>query len=404
MICVQNLTKTFKYYRSPADRLREIIFRKPRHRVHTALRGISFCLEAGRTLGVIGQNGSGKSTLLKILAGVLLPDSGTIDIKGRVTGLLELGTGFNAELSGLENIRLNGTLLGMSRSEIEDRKDAIIAFSELGSFIHEPIKTYSSGMVMRLAFSIAIHADPDVFLVDEALAVGDAYFQQKCMRRIRDFRQAGGSILFVSHDLNAVKTLCDEAILLDDGHVVERGEPEQVVNVYNFMLAQKGAVDEVRLCERNGSSQSYGNLKVRVTGVRLKDEWGQETEAFSSGRPCSVEVMLEALERVDDVTVGILFRDRFGQDIFGTNTFHLQRPISLQAGERVLVRFDFKEFNIGAGKYTLTVAVHSDAVHVHSCYHWIDKVKSFEVTAGYGFLFIGLARLPASVSVERWDA
>ncbi|MDY6908820.1 MAG: ABC transporter ATP-binding protein [Thermodesulfobacteriota bacterium] len=403
MIRVENLTKTFKYYTSPADRLKEIVSGKSRHRVHAALRGVSFMLEPGRTLGVIGQNGSGKSTLLKILAGVLLPDSGSMHIHGRVTGLLELGTGFNPEFSGIENIRLNGALLGMSRPEIQDRMDAIAAFSELGSFIHEPIKTYSSGMVMRLAFSIAIHADPDVFLVDEALAVGDAYFQQKCMRRIRDFRRAGGSILFVSHDMNAVKTLCDEVLLLDDGRVVEKGHPEQAVNTYNFMMARKGAGEEVRWCEAEGSSHAYGNLKARVVAVNLKDGSGREAEVLSSGKPCSVKVILEAREALENVTVGILFRDRFGQDIFGTNTFHLKRPVKLTAGERILVRFEFKEFNIGPGKYTLTVAVHSDDVHVHNCYHWMDNAKAFEVIAGDGFPFIGLVRLPTSVKVERLD-
>lgn len=400
MLQVENLTKIFKLYDSPLDRLKEIVFLKPRHRVHAALSGVSFSLDSGRILGIIGQNGSGKSTLLKVLAGVLLPDSGSIRIEGRVTGLLELGTGFNPEFSGLENIRLNGTLLGMTRAEIEERMETITAFSELGPFIREPIKTYSTGMVMRLAFSIAIHANPDLFLVDEALAVGDAYFQQKCLRRIRDFRRSGGSILFVSHDMNAVKALCDEALLLDSGRVVERGNPERVVNTYNFMMAKKGAGEEVKLCALQGSKQAYGNLKTCILQVAIKDSWGRDAEVLITGRPYTVEVIVEARAAVKEVTVGILFRDRFGQDIFGTNTFHLSQTISMKAGQNILVRFIFEEFNLGPGKYTLTVASHSEDTHVSDCHHWIDRVKSFEVTGGDGCPFVGLVRLPIAVQIE----
>jgi ABC-type polysaccharide/polyol phosphate transport system ATPase subunit len=216
MINVEGISKQFKLYRSPADRLREIVYRKKYHKDFVALDNISFEVKNGETLGIIGQNGAGKSTLLKILSGIVIPDQGTITVDGKVTGLLELGTGFNAEMTGLENIYMNGTLIGMTKDELDRKKQTIIDFSELGEFINEPIKTYSSGMTMRLAFSIAIHADPTCFLVDEALSVGDAYFQQKCMRKIQEFRAAGGSIVFVSHDMNAVKILCDAVIVGSD--------------------------------------------------------------------------------------------------------------------------------------------------------------------------------------------
>ena len=221
MISVSNISKTFKLYKSPADRLKEIVLRRSFHRVFHALKDVSFEIQEGETLGIVGQNGAGKSTVLKLLTGILIPDTGNIHISGKITGLLELGTGFNAEFSGLDNIFLNGTYLGLSRQEIKSKLDNIIGFAELNEFIHEPIKTYSSGMVMRLAFSVAIHADPKAFVVDEALSVGDAYFQQKCMQKIKEFKNNGGSIVFVSHDMNAVKVLCDQAILLDEGHVVE---------------------------------------------------------------------------------------------------------------------------------------------------------------------------------------
>ena len=216
------------------------MFRKTLHRKFCALKDLSFEVQEGESLGIVGQNGAGKSTLLKILTGVLFPDSGSIHVDGRITGLLELGTGFNSEFTGVQNIYLNGTLLGMSKEEINERFDAIIAFTELGDFIQEPIKTYSSGMIMRLAFSTAIHAEPKAFVVDEALSVGDTYFQQKCMRKIKEFKADGGSIIFVSHDMNAVKILCDKALLLDHGLKVEEGEPDKVINTYNFLLAKKG--------------------------------------------------------------------------------------------------------------------------------------------------------------------
>jgi lipopolysaccharide transport system ATP-binding protein len=215
MISVKNISKTFKLYQAPSDRLKEILLRRCYHKNFQAVNNVSFEVQEGETLGIVGENGAGKSTILKLLTGILIPDTGSVHVSGKITGLLELGTGFNAEFSGIDNIIHNATYLGLSRSEIDKKLDTIIGFTELGEFIHEPIKTYSSGMVMRLAFSVAIHAEPRAFVVDEALSVGDAYFQQKCMKKIKDFKDNGGSIVFVSHDMNAVKVLCDQAILLE---------------------------------------------------------------------------------------------------------------------------------------------------------------------------------------------
>ncbi len=401
MINVNHITKEFKLYSSPADRLKEIVLRRTLHRKFFALQDISFQVEEGRSMGIVGQNGAGKSTLLKILTGVLLPDAGSIHVGGRITGILELGTGFHPEFTGMQNIFLNGTLLGLSREEISERLDAIVAFSELVDFIKEPIKTYSSGMVMRLAFSIAIHANPKAFVVDEALSVGDAYFQQKCMGKIRAFKNDGGSIIFVSHDMNAVKILCDRAILLDHGIKIEEGEPDQVINTYNFLLAKKGKGEEIRIQDRAGTEKSYGNLKVEITNARMLNDQDQESEVFVSGKKCTVEMTLKANETVDAVTAGILIRDRFGQDIFGTNTFHLQVPIVLEEGGLCVVRYVIDEFNIGSGKYTLNVALHRDEAHVSDCYQWIDGIQRFEVVEGSDFRFIGFSRLKPQVQLER---
>ena len=401
MIKAENLSKTFKLYNSPADRLKEIVMRRTYCNSFRALSRITFEVKAGETLGIIGQNGAGKSTLLKLLTGILLPDTGHIEIDGKITGLLELGTGFNMEFSGLQNIYLNGTLLGMSKEEIRRKIELIIDFTELGEFVHRPLKTYSSGMVMRLAFSIAIHADPKAFVVDEALSVGDAYFQQKCMQRIKQFKEQGGSIVFVSHDMNAVKVLCDSALLLDHGVVVEYGIPDDIINIYNFLLAKKSKGEEIQIQKYNsGETKAYGNFKVEITDVQLSNKTGINSDYFISGDPFAVSLALKSNENIDDLTVGILIRDRFGQDIFGTNTHHLNAPISLMKGEQCRVVYTIKELNLGSGKYTMTVAAHKSESHVQDCYQWIDIMKSFEVTSNNDFRFIGLSRLKPEVTVE----
>ena len=400
MIIANHITKEFKLYQNPADRLKEILFRKVLHRKFCALKDISFEVQEGESLGIVGQNGAGKSTLLKILTGILFPDSGGIHVNGRITGLLELGTGFNWEFTGIQNIYLNGTLLGMSKEKINELLDTIVAFSELGDFIQEPIRTYSSGMVMRLAFSIAIHAEPKAFVVDEALSVGDAYFQQKSMRKIKEFKSSGGSIIFVSHDMNAVKILCDKALLLEHGSKIEEGEPDKVINTYNFLMAKKGKGEEIRIHADSNSEKSYGNLKVEIIGAKMFNANGEDSEIFVAGEKCTVGISFKANENVDDITVGILIRDRFGQDIFGTNTYHMKVPIHLKAEQCCSARYLMDEFNLGPGRYTLTASIHKDDTHVGECYHWADVIKTFEVVAGSDFHFIGFSRLKPEVKLE----
>jgi len=395
MIKVSNLHKQFKLYDKPSDRLKEIILRRfsdrTFHHIYEALKDISFEVNKGETLGILGKNGAGKSTLLKIITGVLLPDGGNFKVEGKITGLLELGTGFDADLNGLQNITANGLLIGMSRAEIEAQKQAIIDFSELGKFIHEPVRTYSSGMVMRLAFSIAIHANPSCFVVDEALSVGDAHFQQKCMQRIKQFRQQGGSILFVSHDLNAVKMLCDRAIVLDDGIVVADGTPEQAVNHYNRIIAD---LDE----KSQRMDTGYGTNEAEIIDVRLS---GQETQTnvVSCGELTHIEIKFKINTSIDDLTVGMMNRDRFGQDIFGVNSYHLGMEFTPLTDNQYKAVFTFP-MEIAPGKYTLTVALHSKENHIELCYHWRDNIETFEVAGIKGDAFAGVCRLPTQVSLE----
>ena len=394
MIRVEALTKQFRIYHKPSDRLMEALLRRRRHRTHTALDRVSFTVAPGEALGVLGRNGAGKSTLLRILAGILQADSGRVRIDGRLTGLLELGTGFDYDLSGEQNIVTNGLLLGMSHAEIRARRDAMIRFSELGEFIREPLRIYSTGMVMRLAFSIAIHADPACLVVDEALSVGDAHFQQKCLRRIREFRRRGGALVFVSHDLGAVKMLCDRALVLERGGIDFSGSPEAAVNHYNRLLA---AADDRRALESPaGDRRMFGNGLAEITGVEVAG-LDSGSRVVSAGEQTRIRLYCTARETLADMTAGFVIRDRFGQDIFGVNSFHLGASLPLAAGESACLEFAFP-MEIAPGRYTLTAALHGRDNHLENCYCWCDNIADFEVAGVRGPQFSGLCRMPVVFS------
>lgn len=399
MLRVESITKRFRLYRSPSDRIKEILFRGIRHHEVAALKNVSLEVNDGETLGVIGPNGAGKSTLLKILNGVLLPDTGRITADGKITGLLELGTGFNYELTGLENIYMNGALLQMTRGEIEKKKQEIVDFTELGDFVLEPMKTYSSGMIMRLAFSVAFHADPKCFLVDEALSVGDAYFQQKCMARIRDFRQRGGSILFVSHDLNAVKMLCDHAVLLHRGEVLESGRPEEVVNRYNFLIAQSGGRENAPTF--SAPDAAFGTFQARIARVSLTGDRSR-SPAISSGEKAELKVEILADCDLPDLTVGIMIRDRYGQDIYGINTYHHGTKFPVRRGKRYACSF-IMPMDLGPGSYTVTAALHTKDTHVEHCLHWWDHAAEFRIAGNLGTFFTGICKLHPEIHVQNLD-
>lgn len=402
MISFQQVSKTFKLYRTPSDRLKEIVFRRRFHKKFNAVDQVSFSVQAGETLGIIGENGAGKSTVLKLLTGILIPDAGAVHVSGKITGLLELGTGFNMEFSGIDNIIHNATYLGLSRAEIDEKMDRIIGFTELGEFIHEPIKTYSSGMVMRLAFSVAIHAEPRAFVVDEALSVGDAYFQQKCMKKIREFKQSGGAIVFVSHDMNAVKVLCDKAILMDQGRLVEYGNPEPIINQYNYLIARRSRGREIR-DNTNSDNPGYGNYKAVIQSVAMTDSNGTPAEILVSGQKAALTVWITGCRNLGEMTLGIVIRDRFGQDIYGTNSFYLKKPIHIHRDQTIAVTYTFRAFNLGPGKYSVTAALHTGPSHVDECIHWMDGCAVFEVVLGQGPFFAGLARLEPELSIKAVD-
>ena len=386
---VKNISKVYKIYKTNFDRLKEIFTDKSYHKEFIANKDITFDLYQGETLGIIGVNGAGKSTILKIIAGVIEPTSGKIMRHGRVTALLELGTGFNHEMSGYDNIYLNGTLIGMTKKEIDTKIDEIIAFSELGDYIYEPIKSYSSGMSMRLAFSIAIFSEPQILIVDEALSVGDAHFAAKCTKALKQRKEQNMSIIYVSHDLNSLKLLCDRVILLNSGEISVEGEPEEVINSYNFLISKLNDKDEKMTIKP--SSNSYGTFDIEITEVTIKGE-KSKSNLISSGERATIDIYINSKKDLADMTVGIMIRDRFGQDIFGTNSFYHKIDIDFKKDKSYICSFSM-DLNIGVGKYSITSAIHSKETHLDNCSHWLDHAVDFEIAGVKDELFIGVCRL-----------
>ena len=395
---VKNITKIYKMYENNFDRLKEVFTNKLYHKEFIANRDISFDMYEGETLGIIGVNGAGKSTILKIIAGVIEPTSGEVVRHGRVTALLELGTGFNDQMTGRENILLNGTLIGMSAKECKEKEQEIIEFSELGDYIDEPIMTYSSGMSMRLAFSIAIFSKPQILIVDEALSVGDAHFAAKCTRALKERKKENMSIIYVSHDLNSLKLLCDRAILLNAGEMTKEGNPEDVINSYNFFIAKLNDKEE-KLKIKNTKKNSFGIFDVEIQKVVIRGE-ESNSDVISSGENAIVETTFLSKINISNMTVGIRIKDKYGQDIFGTNTFHYNRKLEFKNNQKYICIYKMP-LNIGLGKYSISMAIHSNDTHLEYCSHFIEDACEFEIAGIKENFFIGLCRLTPEIIVKE---
>lgn len=393
---VKNITKIYKMYRTNFDRLKEVFTKKKYHKEFIANNNISFDLYEGETLGIIGVNGAGKSTILKIIAGVISKTSGNIIQKGRITALLELGTGFNSEMNGYDNIYLNGTLIGMSNKEIEAKIEKIVDFSELGEYINEPIKTYSSGMRMRLAFSIAIFSEPKILIVDEALSVGDAHFSAKCTKALKQRKERKMSIIYVSHDMNSLKILCDRLILLNQGRVEKEGNPNDIINSYNYLISKFNDSDN-KINIKNDNS--FGRFDVEMTKVTIKGE-KSNSKVISSGENAIVTIEIKSKIDIDNMTIGIMIRDKFGQDLFGTNSYHHKMNILFEAGKEYICTYEMP-LNLGTGKYNISMAIHSNEAHLDHCSHWLDNAEDFEIAGVQGDMFIGLCRLEPIIKFKR---
>ncbi len=363
----------------------------PRHSDFWALRDIGFSLEKGETLGLVGPNGCGKSTLLQIVSGILQPTTGRVVTRGRIAALLELGAGFNPEFSGRENVYLNGEIMGLSRTAIDKAMPSIEAFAEIGEFIERPVKEYSSGMYVRLAFSTAIHVDPEILIVDEALAVGDAVFANRCVRKFHELRERKITVLFVSHDLGLVKQLSDRAILLLNGRIAAEGAPKDVINRYIGLVLERQESKKEKE-DRVRSSFRHGDGTSEILAVEIRNAQGDPAVAVASGEPVTVRVRSRFHGAISDPMVGILIRTRIGMDVYGTNTRleHVELG-DFQAGDQLEVDFRL-ECWLTPQQYTLTVATQNADGTSHD---WLDDAVAFEVVDTR--MSAGVANLRAQV-------
>lgn len=372
-ISLKNVSKCFKRYARPVDRLKEILLPgKSRAESFWAIQDINLDISQGETIGIVGQNGAGKSTLLQVITQTLTPTTGSLTVNGRISALLELGSGFNPEFTGRQNVFFNGRILGLTQEEIEHKFDKIIEFADIGDFIDQPVKTYSSGMFVRLAFAVAVNTDPDILIVDEALAVGDVYFQQKCFTRLRELRESGVTLLFVSHDSSAVCKLCDRAILIEHGRVILDATPRQVVDLYEAKLLQRLDQQPNRVEITMPSMQGNAHQAVAMTStavkaqfVRLLDPDDRILHSVLSDGEVQLAIGLLFLESAEDPHIGFKIRSRTGEVVFESNTWCMQQTIGeIAAGTEIEVRFVFK-VPIPAGEYTITLGVADGGIGKH---------------------------------------
>lgn len=426
IIEVCGLSKAYQIYDSPRDRLRQLLALRGRryYREYIALRDVSFAIARGETLGVIGRNGAGKSTLLQLICGTLTPSAGTIAVRGRVAALLELGAGFNPEFSGRENIVVAGALYGLSRRQIEERMDRILAFAEIGEFVDQPVKTYSSGMYVRLAFAVIAHVDADVLVVDEALAVGDIYFQQKCMRFLRRFQEGGGTMLFVSHDTSAVMNLCRTAMWLRQPSVGDyvMGPAEGVCKAYlqDFYARQEDSlgsgqaspslpppVDDatewspdpfpenlIEVSPFNHAAESFGAGGGRFVSAAFQDAQGRPVTSIRGGELVLLRLKTRIERHIANPAFGVTLKDRLGQFIVSESTdsaFRSARPV-LAPGDLVTIDFSFRMPILLQGHYTLDIAFAEGLGHEHTQHHWVHDALA--LTSLRGRLVQGICGLP----------
>ncbi|HSE19971.1 MAG TPA: ABC transporter ATP-binding protein [Pyrinomonadaceae bacterium] len=409
---VDSVSKQYRIYDRPADRLKETLTRGrwKGHREFWALKDISFEVETGTTTGIIGPNGSGKSTLLQIITGTLEPTHGSVLIEGRVAALLELGAGFNPQFTGIENIFMNAALMGFSKAETEHLLPEIANFAEIGDFIYQPLKTYSSGMYIRLAFAAAIAVQPQILIIDEALAVGDAVFQHRCMRRIKEMQEKGTTILFVSHDPGAVRALCNHAILLNHGQKIAEGKPSDVLNRYQKIIMARQQAYEASAkpagqsagesFERKAAPLNYvyrhGDHSAEVLEVELLDSALRPIELVETGQPVMVRIVYVAHDDLDDVVCGFLIRNRHGIHVYGTNTELQEVPFErVKRGELTEVTFEFNCW-LAPEMFSLCVAVHSSP---GVSFDWLDGCLFFRVMSATKME--GVTNLNATASSKR---
>lgn len=371
-IQVKDLSKVYKLYNKPSDRLKETLGFKVDAKEHHALKSVNFEVKKGETVGIIGTNGSGKSTILKIITGVLNPTAGEVKVDGRISALLELGAGFNMEYTGIENVYLNGTMMGFSREEIDDRLQNILDFADIGEFVHQPVKSYSSGMFVRLAFAVAINIDPEILIVDEALSVGDVFFQAKCYRKFEEFKKEGRTILFVSHDLGSITKYCDRAVLLNQGDKIFEGTPKEAVDIYKKVLVHQfdpseletdSRANDVEDVSRNWKDSvsanpqliEYGEKTAEIVDYAVLDDQGLITNTVMKGSQFSVRMKVQFQEEIKEPIYAFTIKNLQGIEITGTNTMYEKSDVKgKKAGETQEITFTQK-MDLQGGEYLISL-------------------------------------------------
>ena len=398
VINIKNLTKTYKLYKEPKDRLKEALspFKKKYHKDFNALENISFEVYKGETVGIIGKNGSGKSTLLKVITGVLSPTSGTVNVTGNISAILELGSGFNPEMTGLENIYLSMAINGIiGDDDIEERVQDIIDFAELGDFIHQPIKIYSSGMKARLSFSVAINIKPEILIVDEVLSVGDVRFKQKSMRKMKELIEGDCTVLFVSHDSGAIKNFCSRVIWIDNGKLKDQGDPEKVVNKYAAFMAY-GLETETKEAEINimdkveddniiwsdvSQCDSFGAMGARITHTSIKNLSTQaQVSILRGGERISFYIKIKTNEEILYPGIGLILKDRLGNIIFNINNYIYNFKIDkLERNNDYILNIVFTFPHIKNGIYVFSVALADGTQMDHIQHHWVHDTNEIKI-------------------------
>jgi len=403
-IIVTGLGKAYKQYPTRLSRLAEWILpgTTPRSTLKWVLKGIDFTVGIGEAVGIIGINGAGKSTLLKMIAGTTKPTTGGVEINGRVAALLELGMGFHPDFTGRQNVFMAAQLLGYNVEEVARLMPEIEAFAEVGDYIDQPVRVYSSGMQMRLAFSVATAHRPDVLIVDEALSVGDMYFQHKSFDRIRAFRKQGTTLLMVSHDKGAIQSICDRVILLDGGKLAMQGEPEVVMDYYNALLGENGTKEVAQVINENGKIQTIsGSREATIGNVLLLNDSGESIDIVSVGQNVNLQISVSVAADIPELVIGYMIKDRLGQSVFGTNAHHLKHSIeSISAGATVTCSFRFA-VNLGEGSYSIAIALHTADTHIDKNYEWRDLALVFNVVNLDKEYFVGVAWLPPVMTISK---
>ncbi|WP_333646131.1 ABC transporter ATP-binding protein [Lacrimispora sp.] len=427
VISVNNITKIYKLYDKPIDRLKESLSlsHKNFHRDFYALNGISFNVEKGQTVGIIGTNGSGKSTILKIITGVLTPTTGELEVNGVISALLELGAGFNMDYTGIENIYMNGTMMGFSRKEMDEKLQDILDFADIGDFVYQPVKTYSSGMFVRLAFALAINVEPEILIVDEALSVGDVFFQAKCYRRMEEIRRNGTTILMVTHDMGAIIKYCDQVVVLNKGNFIAEGEPGKMVDLYKKILANQmddlgEELEEIRegtlndfsgeqaeqrqegfMKDRltiNPTRTEYGDKRAEIVDFGLLDAKGNVTNLLLKGERFSIKERIHFNTEIETPIFTYTIKDKRGADLTGTNTMYEASEVkSVKKGDEYEVEFNQK-MTLQGGEYLLSMSCTGFENGEHVVYHRLYDIANITVISNKNT--VGIYDMESKVSLK----